>query len=357
AFKWADELAQTTLREIEWSPSRTGLINPVAIFDPVELEGTSVSRASVHNISILRQLKLGIGDQITVYKANMIIPQIAENLTGSDTLQIPDTCPACGGPTVVDAGTLLCKNPHCPAKMIKSYTLFVSRDAMNIDGLSEMTLEKLLGMGLLKEFADLYRLSEHKDRITALEGFGEKSFDNLMESIDRSRSTTLPRLIFALGIDGIGSANAKLLARHFHYDLLALRTADAESLSMIDKIGPVLAGNITAYFADTGNCERLEHLLAELQIEEAPKEIASDSEVAGKVFVITGSVAHFSNRKELQELIEQQGGKVTGSVTSKTDYLINNDITSTSGKNKKAKELGVPIINEETILSLLKIDI
>ena len=395
AFKWADELAETSLREIEWSPSRTGLINPVAIFDPVELEGTTVSRASVHNISIIKALRLGIGDRITVYKANMIIPQIAENLTKSGNLEIPDTCPACGGPTrIVSAGeatggrvqsedlsdelktksknsedisikdgitgdtteVLYCINPDCPAKAIMGYTQFVSRNAMNIDGLSEKTLEKFISLGYLhsREFADLYHLSQYKDEICKLEGFGEKSYENLISGIDASRKTVMYRVVFALGIAGIGEANAKLLSKHFGYDIEALRKADMEELSSIEKIGGVLAKSIVDYFADADNNEKLDRLLAELTIEkpEITSVDSEDSEILGKTFVVTGSVNHFANRDELKALIESKGGKVTGSVTSKTDYLINNDITSMSGKNKKAKELGIPIIDEETFLEM-----
>ena len=366
AFKWADETAETTLREIEWSPSRTGLINPVAVFEPVELEGTTVSRASVHNISILRQLKLGIGDRITVYKANMIIPQIAENLTGSNSVEIPGRCPACGEETEIRSGAdkntaeaegtqvLYCTNPECPAKKLKSYALFVSRDAMNVDGLSEMTLEKFLGKGFIREYADLYHLDAHREEIVAMEGFGEKSYDNLMAGIDRSRQTTLPRILYAIGITGIGVANAKMLSRHFDYDLDALMAADQESLSAIEGIGGVLAGSIRAFFDHTKNREKLAHLLQEVVLSVPEESQNSDDSLSGKTFVITGSVTHFANRNELKALIESKGGKVTGSVTGKTDYLINNDISSTSGKNKKAKELGVEIINEETFLQMLE---
>lgn len=353
AFKWADELRETTLQEIEWSASRTGLINPVAIFEPVELEGTTVSRASVHNISILRGLKLGIGDRITVYKANMIIPQIAENLTRSDNLEIPDKCPVCGQPTQIkqvnEVQSLYCLNPDCDAKKIKAFTLFVSRDALNVDGLSESTLEKFLARGFLHEFADLFKLSRYEEEITQMDGFGEKSYRNLKESLEQARNTTLSRLIYGLGIENIGVANAKMLCRHFRYDLPALRSATLEELAEIDGIGEVIALSVRAFFDDEKNREQLDHLLPELNIAvEAIEEGAQT--LAGMNFVITGSLTHYENRNQLKEEIEKKGGKVTGSVTSKTTCLINNDTTSQSSKNKKAKELGVRIVSEEEFL-------
>lgn len=357
AFKWADEIAGTTLREIEWSPSRTGLINPVAIFDEVELEGTTVSRASLHNISYMKSLALGIGDEITVYKANMIIPQIAENLTRSGMIEIPESCPACGESTRIQAANeaevLCCNNPLCPAKKIKSFTLFVSRDAINIDGLSEATLEKLIAKGFVHEYADLFHLDNYKDEITRMEGFGEKSYRKLIENADKARVTTLPKVIYALGISGIGLANAKVLCKFFDYDLEKLRQATGEELAAVDGIGEVLAGGICEYFEKPENNQVLDRLLAELKLEK-PETGDGEQKLSGKIFVITGSLEHFSNRNEMKELIEQQGGKVTGSVTGKTDYLINNDITSTSGKNKKAKELGVPVIDENGFLAMLK---
>lgn len=353
AFKWADELRETRLLEMEWSASRTGLINPVAIFEPVELEGTTVSRASVHNISIVRGLKLGIGDRITVYKANMIIPQIAENLTKSDSLEIPEVCPVCGQPTRIgqtgDAQTLICDNPDCDAKKIKSFTLLVSRDALNVDGLSESTLEKFLAKGFLHEFADLFRLERFREEITQMEGFGEKSFQNLMESLERARKTTLPRLLYGLGIENVGVANAKMLCRHFHYDLQALREADEEELAEIDGVGEVIARSICAYFHEEKAEKQLENLLGELEIE---GEVMQESEqtLAGMSFVITGSLTHFENRNAMKEEIEKRGGKVTGSVTGKTVCLINNDTASSSSKNRKAKELGIPILSEEAFM-------
>lgn len=353
AFKWADELRETTLREVEWSPSRTGLINPVAIFEPVELEGTTVSRASVHNISILRGLQLGIGDRITVYKANMIIPQIAENLTGSGNVKIPETCPACGGRTEIrsinDTESLYCINPECAAKKIKSFTLFVSRDAMNIEGLSEATLEKFIAKGFIHDFADLFHLSAHKDEIVEMEGFGEKSYANLMESIERARKTTLPKVIYSLGIANIGLVNAKMLCRQYDYRLDALLSADEEELSAIDGVGEVIATAFVDYMKKVENRTRLDALLEELEIE-APKIQEGSQNLSSMSFVVTGSLNHYASRNELKEEIEKRGGKVTGSVTGKTVCLINNDVTSASSKNKKAKELQVPIMSEEDFI-------
>ena len=354
AFKWKDETRETTLKEIEWSPSRTGLINPVAIFEPVELEGTTVSRASVHNISIMKELQLGIGDRIQVYKANMIIPQIAENLTRSGNLEIPDTCPVCGKEARVvktnEVESLYCMNPDCQAKKIKSFTLFVSRDAMNIDGLSEATLEKFILKGFIKDFGDIFEIGKFREEIVEMDGFGEKSFDNLMASLEKARHTTLPRLLYSLGIANIGLANAKMICKEFHYDLEKMVQATAEEISSIEGIGPVIAKTYTEYFSDEENMRKFRHLLSHLELEEVKQE--SRLTLDGKQFVITGSVNHFANRAELKEYIEQRGGKVTGSVTSKTDYLINNDATSNSSKNKKARELEIPILSEEDFLHM-----
>lgn len=354
AFKWKDEIRETTLKEIEWSPSRTGLINPVAIFEPVELEGTTVSRASVHNISILKELELGIGDRIEVYKANMIIPQIAENLTRSGNLTIPEFCPVCKKTTKIqksnDVEVLICTNPECQAKKIKSFTLFVSRDAMNIDGLSEATLEKFILNGFIKEFGDIYELEHYKDAIIEMDGFGEKSYENLIENIKKSSHTTLPRLVYALGIANIGVANAKVLCKEFDYDLQKLMQADEETISQIEGIGSVIAKSVTDYFKNEKNQRKLEHLLTYLTFEKM--KIETGNPLSGKQFVITGSVNQFENRSAMKEFIENRGGKVTGSVSKKTDYLINNDTESSSSKNKKAKELGIPILSEEDFLKL-----
>lgn len=354
AFKWADEIRETTLKEIEWSASRTGLINPVAIFEPVELEGTTVSRASVHNISILKGLKLGIGDRITVYKANMIIPQIAENLTCSDNLEIPDTCPVCGGRTelraVNEVQSLYCTNPDCDAKKIKSFTLFVSRDAMNIDGLSEATLEKFIGKGFLHQYQDVFHLDRHKPEIVEMEGFGERSYKKLIDGIEKAREVELPNLIYSLGIANIGLANAKVICRYFQYDIDAMRHVTAEELSEIDGIGEVIAKAFVDYFSDAKKNEMFDNLLKEVHI--VREEIdETEQTLEGKTFVVTGSLELFGSRNELKELIEKKGGKVAGSVSAKTVCLINNDAASNSSKNKKAKELNVPILTEEQFMA------
>ena len=357
AFKWADEIQETNLSYIEWSASRTGLINPVAVFEPVELEGTTVSRASVHNISIMESLELGVGDRITVYKANMIIPQIADNLTRSGVKDIPKICPVCGGGTEIrdmsGIKTLYCTNPDCQAKKIKSFTLFVSRDALNIDGLSEATLEKFISAGFIHEYSDMFHLDRHREAIVEMDGFGEKSYENLVAAARRASVTTLPRVIYGLGIAGIGLANAKMLCRHFHSDFETMRRASAEELTEVDGIGGELAEAWTAFFASEKNNGIVDRLLAELTIETEPEEEGAKP-FEGMTFVITGSVEHFANRKELQALIESKGGKATGSVTGKTTYLINNDTTSNSSKNKKAKELGIPILSEADFLNLLE---
>ena len=354
AFKWADEMRETRLLDMEWSPSRTGLINPVAIFEPVELEGTTVSRASVHNISIVKELQLGIGDTIKVYKANMIIPQIAENLTRSGNLVIPDKCPVCGREARIrkenDVETLYCMNPDCVAKKIKSFSLFTSRDAMNIDGLSEATLEKFIAMGFIHNFGDIFEIGKYKDQIVEMEGFGQKSFDNLMVSLEKAKETTLAKVIYSLGITGIGLANAKVICKYFDDDIEKIRYAEEEEISSIEGIGPVIAGSLADYFKSAENNQKLDHLLSHLHL--VHEETSAEQVFAGKTFVITGSVEHFSNRSEAKEFIEARGGKVTGSVTKKTDYLINNDKTSASSKNKKAQELGISILSEEDFLEL-----
>ena len=354
AFKWADEIRETTLREIEWSPSRTGLINPIAVFDPVELEGTTVSRASVHNVSIVKELQLGIGDTIQVYKANMIIPQIAENLTRSSNLEIPHICPVCGEEARViqenEVESLYCMNPDCVAKKIKAFTLFVSRDAMNIDGLSEATLEKFIAKGFIHDFGDIFEIAKHREEIVTMEGFGEKSYDNLIASIDKAKETTLAKVIDSLRISNIGLSNARVICRHFDDDLDKIRTAEEEEISAIDGIGPVIAKSLTKYFKDPENNRKLDHLLGYLHINK--EEVSENQTLAGMNFVITGSLEHFSNRGEAKKLIESLGGKVTGTVTGKTNYLINNDTTSNSSKNKKARELGIPILSEEDFIKM-----
>ena len=354
AFKWADEIRETILREIEWSPSRTGLINPIAVFDPVELEGTTVSRASVHNVSIVKELQLGIGDTIQVYKANMIIPQIAENLTRSGKLEIPHICPVCGQEARIiqenEVESLYCMNPDCVAKKIKAFTLFVSRDAMNIDGLSEATLEKFIAKGFIHDFGDIFEIAKYRDEIVEMDGFGEKSFDNLMVSIEKAKETVPAKVLYSLGIANIGLSNAKVICRHFEGDLAQIRNAKEEEVGAIDGIGPVIARSLIKYFEDPDNNRRLDHLLRYLHINK--EEISKNQTLAGMNFVITGSLEHFSNRGEAKNLIESLGGKVTGSVTGKTNYLINNDTASNSSKNKKARELGIPILSETDFLKM-----
>ena len=355
AFKWTDETAETTLREIEWSASRTGLINPVAVFDPVELEGTQVSRASVHNISIVESLKLGIGDRIKVFKANMIIPQIAENLTQSGNLEIPEVCPVCGGKTQIkqvnDVKTLYCINEDCQAKHVKSFAHFVSRDALNIDGLSEATLEKFIQHGFLKNFCDLYHLEKFRDEIIALDGFGEKSYENLLTSVENSRNTTLPKFIYGLGIANVGLSNAKMIVQALGNDIEKIIHAGRQKLEKIDGVGAVIADTFASYFENEKNKEEFYKLLQEMHIEKA-QDNQNNQILTGKVFVITGSLEHFENRNQLKERIEQLGGRVTGSVTGKTSYLINNDSHSTSSKNKTAAKLGVPVITENEFLEM-----
>ncbi|HOK48542.1 MAG TPA: NAD-dependent DNA ligase LigA [Sedimentibacter sp.] len=356
AFKWRDEIRETTLLEIEWSASRTGLINPIAVFEPVDLEGTTVSRASVHNISIMEDLELGIGDRIKVYKANMIIPQISDNLTRSSNIEVPKYCPVCGGQTVIksdnDIKTLHCINDECLAKQIKSFTHFVSRDALNIRGLSEATIEKLIAKGLVKELADIFHLEKHKDIITKMEGFGEKSFNNLVSSVNKARKTTAARLLYSFGIANIGLSNAKLISRKFGDDWEKIQKATYEDLIQIGGIGDVMANNYVKFFSDDKNKAIVADVLKEVEIEASSK-TASEQIFKNHVFVITGTVEHFKNRDELKAVIEERGGKVASSVTSKTTYLINNDISSSSSKNKKAKELGIEIITEEQFLQML----
>lgn len=359
AFKWADETAKTKLTEVEWSASRTGLINPVAIFEPVELEGTTVSRASVHNISIVKELKLGIGDTIEVYKANMIIPQIAQNLTKSGSLEIPDKCPVCGEKTSIhkenDVEVLFCENPDCLAKKIKSISLFVSRDAMNIDGMSEATIEKFISKGFLHELADLFKLNRYKDEIISMDGFGEKSYEKLVKAAETAKITTTAKFIYSLGIANIGLSNAKMVCKAFSNDLEKIRHASIDELVEIDGVGEIIAESFVKFFANENNNHMVDDMLDIVTLEDEENDNANDME--GMNFVITGSVNHFSNRSEVKELIEGRGGKVTGSVTSKTKYLINNDSTSNSSKNKKAKELGVQIITEDEFIDMFSINL
>ena len=356
AFKWSDERQTTKLKYIEWSPSRTGLINPVAVFEPVELEGTTVSRASLHNVSIFEELMLGVGDEISVYKANMIIPQVYENLTKSNTEKVPKICPACGKDTTIkkdnESKVLLCTNPDCQVKHIKQYALMASRDALNIDGLSESTLEKFLSKGFIKSDSDLFHLDKFKDEIINMDGFGKRSYEKLIAALDEAKNTTVSRFLYSLGIAGIGSANAKMIAKYFDNDIDRIISASKDDLLEIEGIGEVLANSIADFFKSEKNIENVESLRKILKFEK--EESGGGDKLSGKVCVITGSLEHFSNRNELKELIEKNGGKVSGSVSSKTNYLINNDTASNSSKNKKAKELGVEIISEEDFLKLLE---
>ena len=356
AFKWSDERQTTKLKYIEWSPSRTGLINPVAVFEPVELEGTTVSRASLHNVSIFEELMLGVGDEISVYKANMIIPQVYENLTKSNTEKVPKICPACGKDTTIkkdnESKVLLCTNPDCQVKHIKQYALMASRDALNIDGLSESTLEKFLSKGFIKSDSDLFHLDKFKDEIINMDGFGKRSYEKLISALDEAKNTTVSRFLYSLGISGIGSANAKMIAKYFDNDIDRIISASKDDLLEIEGIGEVLANSIADFFRSEKNIENVESLRKILKFEK--EESVGGDKLSGKVCVITGSLQHFSNRNELKELIEKNGGKVSGSVSSRTNYLINNDTASNSSKNKKAKELGVEIISEEDFLKLLE---
>ena len=358
AFKWKDEIVETKLVNIEWNTSRTGLINPVAIFEPVDIEGTTVERASVHNLSILEELKLGIGDRITVYKANMIIPQIAENLTKSNHIEIPEICPVCGAPTEIkqdkQTKTLICSNSNCKAQRLRAFAHFTTRDAMNIEGLSEATIEKFLERDYLEDFTSLYHLAQYEAEIIEMEGLGKKSFTKLMNSIEKSRDVAIANFIYALGISQVGLGTAKLICKHFNNDLEAMMEAAEEELTAIDGVGPVIAEEFAKYFSLEANKSMVNHLKNELSFKVETNVVLSDSKIANKTFVVTGDVTHFKNRKELQAKIESLGGKVTGSVSKNTDYLINNDSESSSSKNKKAKELGIPILTEEAFLSLIE---
>lgn len=358
AFKWQDEIAETKIIAIEWNTSRTGLINPVAVFEPVEIEGTTVERASVHNLSILEDLKIGIGDTVKVYKANMIIPQISENVTQSGPAKEPETCPVCGGHTMIKqekaSKTLYCINPNCKAQQLRGFVHFTARDAMNIEGLSEATIEKFLEKGFLQEFSSLYHLEQYKEEIVQMEGFGEKSYQNLMHSIEKSREVSLANFIYALGILQVGLSTARLICRHFNNEIEKLMKAREEDLTQIAGVGPVIAKAFSEYFSLEANDRMVRNMLRELRLREEIPEASIESPIKDKTFVVTGEVTHFKNRKELQAKIESLGGKVTGSVSKSTDYLINNDSESGSGKNKKAKELEIPIITEEAFLELIK---
>lgn len=357
AFKWADELAETTLINVDWNTSRTGLINPIAVFEPVELEGTTVERASLHNLSIIENLQLGLGDKITVYKANMIIPQVAEDLTKSNNLEIPAVCPVCGEDTEIialrDGKALKCPNPNCKAQRISSLEHFVSRDALNIEGFSEATIEKFIEKGFIDNYTDIFKLEKYKDEIISMEGFGEKSYTNLIAAIDKSKNVALPNFIYALGINNVGLSNAKLLCKKCNNSLEEIRKADFETLISIDGFGDVIADSIVKYFGHQKNNDLINDVLNYLNFT-ATEYNDKDLKLDNITFVVTGDVHIYKNRKELQSVIEKLGGKVTTSVSAKTNYLINNDINSSSSKNKKAKELGIPIISEEDFEEMIK---
>ena len=359
AFKWQDENVETTLKEVFWNASRTGRINPIAIFEPIEIEGTTVSRASVHNLSMVKALKLGIGDKIKVYKANMIIPQISENLTLSDNLSIPKNCPVCDSVLEIDDNdgiqVLYCRNEDCSAKRIKSFELFVSRDGFNIDGLSTAGLELFIARGYIHEFYDIFNLEQYKSELESLDRMGEKSISNLLVAIEKAKDISLSAFIYSLGIAQIGKSTAKLLAKEYK-TIQALIRADKESLIGIDGIGDVVADGILNYFSNKNNIDVIEKLISVVRIKEVEVKEENNSGIFGKTFVITGKLNHFENRGELQSKIESFGGKVTNSVTKKTDYLINNDVMSNSSKNKKAKDLNIPIIDEEDVLSLFLVN-
>ncbi len=348
AFKWADETAETTLKYIDWSTSRTGLINPIAVFESVELEGTSVNRASLHNLSVMEELKIGIGDKLKVYKANMIIPQIAENITKSGDIEIPHNCPVCGGETEIrklkDGKALYCTNPNCHAQRVRALDHFVSRDAMNIEGLSEETIDKFIENGFINTYADIFSIDKFEDKIKDLEGFGEKSYNNMIKSIQKSTTVGIANFIYALGINHVGLSNAKLLCKNFDNDIDAIISASEEELNDIDGFGEVIAHSIHSYFSNDKNVEILKKAMEFINFK--AEEYSSDLTLSGLSFVITGDLEHYGNRKELQNIIESMGGKVTSTVTKKTNFLINNDAFSGSAKNKKAAELSVPVITE-----------
>ena len=356
AFKWQDETAETKLIDVDWLVSRTGLINPVAVFEPVELEGTIVSRASLHNVSILQGLSLGIGDTILVYKANMIIPQIADNLTQSNSLAIPNKCPVCNHEAKIissnDVKYLYCMNDFCPAKLVKRLSQFTSRNAMNIEGLSDAIINKLADEGLIKTYADIYNLKRYKNDIISFEGFGEKSYDNLINSIEKSRNVKLANFIFALGIPDIGLSRAKLICKNYSNDINKIRNLTFEELSKIDGIGEIIAKGWIDTFNNNDFIKELELLLKEVNFTDTS--IDNNQPLKDLIFVITGSVNNFTNRDELVEYIESYGGKVVKAISNNVNYLINNDITSTSTKNTKAKELGIKIISENDLMSMIQ---
>ena len=356
AFKFGDETYETVLRDVEWNTTRTGIIAPVAVFDEVDLDGALTTRATLHNLSIIEQLELGIGDTITVYRSNMVIPKIDDNLTRSNTLKIPTVCPCCGHPTEVkytdNSKVLMCTNPDCPAKKLARFTHFVSRKCMNIDGLSERTLELLISNNLIKNFRDIYHLNEHVGKLCTLDGMGKKSVENLLNSIEKSRDVKLENFITALGIPNIGLSAAKAISKKFngsHYDFILALSNDNYDFSQIDDFGEITNKSLHDWWHSKDPMVELLPMEVNFIVEDT----GSNANLDGKSFCITGSLTHYANRDALVKAIDDNGGKYVSSVSKKTDYLINNDKTSTSGKNKKAMDLNIPIISEEDFINMI----
>ncbi len=358
ALKWEDELYETTLKDIEWNTSKTGLINPVAVFEPVDLDGAITTRATLHNVSYIEDLQLGIGDTIQVYRANMVIPKVHSNLTRSNAWKLPDKCPCCGGDVEIHnengSKTLHCTNLDCKAKLLGKLVHFVSKNAINIDGLSEQTLQKFIDLGWLNTFRDIYYLSDHKEEMCKLDGFGKKSIDKLLESIEKSRNTTLDRFIYGLCIPLIGRTASKVIAKEFNnqaeefYDIWC----HSYDFTKLDDFGGTMNNSMKAFIRD--NYRWIAEFIGEFNFRESDTNGNVKQVLEGKTFVITGSLKAYKNREELVSVIERNGGKVSGSVSAKTSYLINNDVASTSGKNKKAHDLEIPIISEGEFIQIIK---
>lgn len=355
ALKWADEMYETTLRDVEWNPTRSGLIAPVAIFDEIDLDWALTTRATLHNLSIIEQLELGIGDTITVYRSNMVIPKVYDNLTRSNTLTIPTTCPCCGEPTEIkytdNSKVLMCTNPNCAAKKLAQFTHFVSRKAMNIDGLSEKTLELLISHGFLHNYKDIYHLKEHRDKLILLDGLGAKSVDKLLDSIEKSRDVTLDRFITALGIPNVGSSAAKAINQKFNGSYVDFVNAIGRQFDFttLYDFGETMNDSIYNWFED--NKEDMHNLAKELYFDTYEPIAVSENPFVGKTLVVTGKLNHFT-RDSINAKITSIGAKTAGSVSKKTDFLITTD-ASGSSKYKKAMELGVPVISEEEFLNMI----
>ena len=360
AFKFYDEESVSTLKDIEWSMGKTGNLTPVAIFEPIEIDGTQVERASLHNVSILKELQLGIGDEITIVKCNQIIPQIKDNLTRSNTCEIPSICPICGQPTKIvkenDSEVLMCTNPDCKGKLLGKLTHAVSRDALNISGLSESTLDRLTKFGWITSIKDIYHLDFYKNHMIVLDGFGKKSIDKLLKSIKKSRNTNLERFLYSLSIPLLGKSASKMIAEAVDYDfdifIDEMTIKGAEYFRYLPGVGDTLINSLNDYWKNHYSdilqlSEEFTFKKSNLILDETPKTLQN------KTFVVTGSVNHYPNRDALKADIEAHGGKVVGNISSKTNYLINNDINSTSSKNTKAKSLNIPIISEEDFLAMI----